>query len=1267
MAVTMALALLTGAQAQLNQNCTVSVLNRNVQVNPDGTWVLPNVPANIGQVKARATCVQNGVTISGESTFFTVPANGAVNLPTITLGSSNPIPTSLAITPGAPTLSTIGQAIQLQVTGTYPDNSTTDLTAGASGTTYTTSNAAIASISADGLVTAGASGTVVIQAANDGASGIVIVHVVLGGASHGGIPDSWAIANGLDPNNPTMPFEDPDRDGLTNLQEYQLGTDPNKADTDGDGLSDGDEVNKYHTSPLIADTDGDGIPDGIEVQTGSNPLDRNSYDLSRAVSQFTVSPTSFLLTVNAVSPSASQQLTVTGMLIDGKTTIDLTSTTRRTNYSSSNLSVCTFGAPDGRVFAGSDGTCTITITNSGFTATATATVSTFSPTEISTLSIAGAIAVDVASNFAYVAAGTNGLVVVDVTDRAHPVTRATLAGIGDAEAIRVAGSYAFIADANGFLRVVRVLNPAAPALVTSLQIAGRPNALAVHANLAAIAAQAGGVSLVNIVDPTAPNLIATFTTPASALGVEFDTQRGLAAVAMGTGGVQVVDISTPGSPRLRGRLPGGDVRRVLLRFPAVLLADVQRSVTAVDITNPDAPVLSSSIAPSLGGAPVDIAAFNSIAMTADVSFGRAVPVINVSNPLQPNTIIFLTLPSPGYSSSVAMDISFGYLITPDTLRISQYQKISDPFGIPPTIQITSPTIGPLIQGATITLSANATDDVAVASVTFLVNGQPVFTAQNPPYQTIYTLPPAGTTITFGATAADFGNNTGTATPVTVQLIPDPGTTVTGRVLDTNNQPVAGAAVTVLGVSSTAGADGRFSLPGVPTIRGNIVVRATTVVNGVTSVGFSASAAPVVGGITNVGDFVLPLVAPALTSALPRSVLAGTASFTYNITGRNLNGATFSFLPAGNPPVQVLSTTYSPDGNSAVLNLTIPAAVVGRLLLVASNGFGSSDPQLQSGVNTLSVPGSDPNADADGDGLKNGDEITRGTDALLMDTDGDGWPDGMEVTFGSDPLDPNSIPHPTASGWVLSPVMSMLNNANPGGPTAGIKQYVSGLTFSMLNTLNPSTGVAGSNHYVSSLTFSMLNSLNPSTGVAGSNRYVSSPTFSLLNSLNPSTGVAGSNQHVSSPILSILNGISPAPTTPSLRFVNSLVFSISNLAAPQSAGLVSSLFTIGTIAERVARPWLFLNATHGALDTDGDGISDEDEIRLGTNPFDRDTDHDGYPDGLEIALGSDPLDPNSIPNIKPPGFSISPAVFIQNFTLLGMKIVPVRPAELRRQQ
>lgn len=166
------------ALARLNQNCTVSVLNRNVQVNPDGSWVLPNIPANFGQVKARATCVQNGVTISGESAFFTVPANGAVNLPTIILGSSSQIPISLNITPANLSFTSVGQTIQLAVTATYSDSSTKDVTLGSAGTNYTISNPAFATITANGLVTAVANGTVVIQAINQGAAGTVTASVV---------------------------------------------------------------------------------------------------------------------------------------------------------------------------------------------------------------------------------------------------------------------------------------------------------------------------------------------------------------------------------------------------------------------------------------------------------------------------------------------------------------------------------------------------------------------------------------------------------------------------------------------------------------------------------------------------------------------------------------------------------------------------------------------------------------------------------------------------------------------------------------------------------------------------------------------------------------------------------------------------------------------------------------------------------------------------------------------------------------------------------
>ncbi|MFH0992233.1 MAG: OmpA family protein [bacterium] len=81
----------------------------------------------------------------------------------------------------------------------------------------------------------------------------------------GGWNDSWwSVTAGIRAPLPAGD-SDKDKDGLTDKEEKQLGTNPKAADTDGDGLSDGDEVKKYFTDPLKADSDGDGLNDADEL------------------------------------------------------------------------------------------------------------------------------------------------------------------------------------------------------------------------------------------------------------------------------------------------------------------------------------------------------------------------------------------------------------------------------------------------------------------------------------------------------------------------------------------------------------------------------------------------------------------------------------------------------------------------------------------------------------------------------------------------------------------------------------------------------------------------------------------------------------------------------------------------------------------------------------------------------------------------------------------------------------------------------------------
>jgi hypothetical protein len=1052
----------------LDENCTVSVLNRNIRVNSDGSWVLPNVPANFGQVRARATCVRNGSTVSGESSLFSLPANGVVNLPDIVLGPMTRIPLSLSIAPTEVVLHTAGEAVQLTVTASYPDGSTADVSAGSDGTTFTTSNAALVAVSLDGRLTAVASGTVVIQATNEGAAGLLKVAVQLSSTDTDGdgIPDDVEVGNGLDPNNPVDAFEDPDRDGLTNKREVlDYGTDPRNTDTDGDGIQDGEEVvlgkDGYITNPNLADTDHDGFRDGLEIALGTDPTDPSSHDLCRALSSETITPPLFALTLNTIVGSAFIDLKVDGHLIDN-TDLEITD---KVAFSSSDLTVCSFGAKLGRAFAGTDGDCTISAAACSFRLESEGTVTRFAPKPLYFVAIPGfANNVDVSGNYAYVAAGATGLQVVDVTDRMNPRVVTGFDTPGNADDVLIAGSIALIADDSAGLHLVDVSSPSSPSLLGSIDTPGTAQDVSVIGNVAYVADGAAGLQVISFADPLHPAILGSMVTRGAAKGVGVEPGSTLAVIAEGAAGLETVDISDPAHPRALGFVSTGDAHDVILSGSFAFVADFSSSFTSVDVSNPNQPIVKASTPLDTGGRLLDVARNGTLAFGADTYFVNGVPVISVESPAAPvpKDIIDFRGFRDDNGTGIAVDESYVYM-TGDLsggdngssgnsrLYIGQYLAVVDRFRMPPTVEIKAPTQGAVVgEGSILSISADATDDIGVAGVQFLVNGQPVGIDSTSPYRTAFEVPLGVSSLEIGARAFDKAAppNIGEAPPVTVSVTSGPVSTVVGRVIDESGAPVADAELLAVGdVTGLSAADGTFQLFGVRTNFGPVVIRASKQVGARKLDGLSTPTQAPAAGTTNVGDIVLSeLFGNGADGALMTSNLTQVINSAYRLTAD---------AAAGTATVSISNVSGLAQGDEVmIIQLQGPAA--------GTYEFDRVDGITATGI-TLRAPlrksYSSTNLVANVVRVPNYTDVTVRDGTSLVAPDWDGATGGVLVfrASGVVTVEPAGRITATGKGFRGGHLVTFINACNPSAGHRG--ESILGLSTSRGNK-NPNVGGGG---------------------------------------------------------------------------------------------------------------------------------------------------------------------------------------------------------------
>jgi YD repeat-containing protein len=386
-------------------------------------------------------------------------------------------------------------------------------------------------------------------------------------------------------------------------------------------------------------------------------------------------------------------------------------------------------------------------------------------------------------------------------------------------------------------------------------------------------------------------------------------------------------------------------------------------------------------------------------------------------------------------------------------------------------------------------------------------------------------------------------------------------------------------------------------------------------------GFSTAASANTVLFNGVAAIVLSATATRLIVVVPQGATTGAISVTVAGTTAS-SSSSFTVVP-----VPVI-TSIAPKGAAA--NTTLSIAITGINLTGATFTFAPvyAPPAIAIGAVSISPIGTSAtlsltvSANAFGKFslvatntqgsstafLTPGNSLSVvGASAASVDSDGDGLSDLQEIMIGTDPFNPDT------DGDGFSDGVEVATGSDPLDPlctplNCRVSGEVESVTTSLVNFIVTSSAPNEADTFL----FSVLN-----TGGAIAPRLeADGVTFSVCNG---TTGCPGFTHSITQVV--------PSPGRP-----------------PQFGKQPGSNGQTGPETP----------AAGAALDSDGDGLTDEEELRLGTDPFNPDTDGDGFPDGLEVALGSNPLDANSVPDIRPPGIVTGPFLEIKNLAIFNQQ-------------
>ena len=182
--------------------------------------------------------------------------------------------------------------------------------------------------------------------------------------------------------------------------------------------------------------------------------------------------------------------------------------------------------------------------------------------------------------YVYMAAAGSGIIIFDVSKPQAPIPIAATPVHGGAAAIGIAPPYAYVGTRSGTLMIFDLTEPLQPRQISHLDMPGRVVDLAVHHRTVYLACLDQGLVIVDARDPTQPRQLHQWPTRQAATGVATDGNH----VVIAADTLEVLDISNPAAPVRKFTHYVHSTYGVALHPPYVLAASGTSGVQIVRMT-----------------------------------------------------------------------------------------------------------------------------------------------------------------------------------------------------------------------------------------------------------------------------------------------------------------------------------------------------------------------------------------------------------------------------------------------------------------------------------------------------------------------------------------------------------------------------------------------------------------------------------------------------------------------------------------------------------